>query len=181
MQQEKIMHFHTIEELQSSLANDLEDLKKESNEYSKLIGEKLRERTDDNSADLAELKEKLEGPTDPKKKKSTKPTKKKDQKTNWHDFNTISIYDGIGVKGELELYFKASEALKSRIDKVQKAKEAIDGLVSRGLKKDLGCVALMNNDLLFEMAFVKTGVPKAMFSFKAIFQVPTEQVNEIEI
>jgi ElaB/YqjD/DUF883 family membrane-anchored ribosome-binding protein len=181
MQQEKIMHFHTIEELQSFLSNDLEDLKKESDEYSKLIGEKLRERTDDNSADLAELKEKLEGPTDPKKKKTTKPAKKKDQKTNWHNFDTISIYDGIGVKGELELYFKASEALKLRIDKVQKAKEAIDGLVSRGLKKDLGCVALVNKDLLFEMAFVKTGVPKAMFSFKAIFNVPIEQVNQIEI
>jgi hypothetical protein len=39
----------------------------------------------------------------------------------------------------------------------------------------------MNNDLLFEMAFVKTGVPKAMFSFKAIFNVPTEALNEIQI
>lgn len=178
MQQEKITQFHTIEELQSFLANDLEDLKKDSNEYSKLIGEKLRERTDDNSADLAELKEKLEGPADPKKKK---PVKKKDQKANWHNLDAVSIYDGIGVKGELELYFKASEALKLRIDKVQKVKEAIDGLVSRGLKKDLGCVALMNKDLIFEMAFVKTGNPKARFSFKAIFNVPMEQVNEIKI
>ncbi|MBI1829167.1 MAG: hypothetical protein HY222_07405 [Thaumarchaeota archaeon] len=178
MQQEKIMHFYTINELQSFLTNDLEDLKKKSNEYSKLIGEKLRVRTDDNSTDLAELKEKLEGPTDPKKKK---PVKKKDQKTNWHNLDTISIYDGIGVKGELELYFKALDALKLRIDKVQKAKETIDGLVSRGLKKDLGCVVLMNKDLLFEMVFVKTGEPKAKFSFKAIFNVPTEQLNKIEI
>ncbi len=181
MQEEKVMHFHTIEGLQSFLANDLEDLKKKSDEYSKLIGEKLREATDNNSADLAELKEKLEGPTDPKKNKSTKPTKKKDQKTNWHNLGTISIYDGIGVKGELELYFKALDAMKLRIEKVQKVKEALDGLVSRGLKKDLGCVALMNNDLSFEMAFIKTGEPKAKFSFKAIFNVATEQLNEIKI
>lgn len=178
MQQEKIMHFYTIEELQSFLANDLEELKKESDGYSKIIGEKLRERTDDNATDLAELKEKLEGPADPKKKK---PVKKKDQKANWHNLDAVSIYDGIGVKGELELYFKASEELKLRIDKLQKVKESVDGLVSRGLKKDLGCVALLNKDLLFEMAFVKSDKPKTKFSFKAIFNVPTEQINEIKI
>ena len=181
MQQEKIMHFHTIEELQSFLASDLEELKKESDEYSKTIGEKLRERTDDNSADLAELKEKLEGPVDPKTKKPTKHVKKKDQKANWHSLDTISIYNGIGVKGELELYFKSLDAVKLRIEKMQKAKEAIDGLVLRGLKKELGCVALMNNDLLFEIAFVKTGETKAKFSFKAIFNVPIERLNEIQI
>jgi hypothetical protein len=181
MQQEKIMHFHTIEELQSFLSNDLEDLKKESDEYSKAIGEKLRERIDDNSADLAELKEKLEGSVDPKTKKPTNHVKKKDQKANWHNLDTVLIYDGIGVKGELELYFKALDIVKLRIEKMKKAKEAIDGLISRGLKKDLGCVALMNKDLLFEMAFIKTSEPKAKFSFKAIFNVPMEGLNAIQI
>ena len=177
MEQEKIMRFHTIEALQSFLSSDLEDLKKKSDEYSKSIGEKLRENPNDNSADLAELKEKIEGPTDPKKKKATKPVKRKDQKANWHNMGAISIFDGIGVKGELELYFKALDSVKLQIEKVQKAKETIDDLISKGLKKDLGCVVIMNNDLSIEMTFIKLAEPKAKFSFKAIFNVPIEQVH----
>jgi len=172
------MHFHTVEEMQSFLTEDLAELKKISDEYSQLIGEKLREKTTDNAAELTELKEKLEGPADPKKKK---PMKKKDQKANWHNLDAILVYNGIGVKGELELYFKASEALKLKIDKVQKAKETIDTLLARGLKKDLGCVVLMNNDLVIEMTFIKTAEPKAKFSFKSIFNVEAEQLNEIKI
>jgi len=42
--------------------------------------------------------------TDFKKKK---PIKK--QKNTLHKFGNISVFDGIRVKGELELYFKAME------------------------------------------------------------------------
>ncbi len=172
------MHFHTIEEMHSFFIDDLAELKKKSDEYSQSIGEKLREKTTENTAELAELKEKLEGPADPKKKK---PVKKKDQKAHWHNLDAILVYDGIGVKGELEIYFKALEALKLKIDKVQKAKDTIDTLLARGLKKDLGCVVLMNNDLIVDMAFIKTLEPKAKFSFKSIFNVEAEQLNEIKI
>jgi hypothetical protein len=178
MQEGKIMHFHTMEEAQLFLTSSLEELKKKSDEYSQLIGEKLRENTSDNPAELAELKEKLEGPADPKKKKTVK---KKDQKANWHSFGTILVYDGMGVKGELELYFKALEATKLKIDKVQKAKEAMDDLLSKGLKKDLGCALLLNNDLTIEMVFRKTAEPKAKFSFKSIFNVEAEHIHEIKI
>ena len=74
MQREKIMTFHTINDFQLSLEKSLDDLKKRSEEYSKLIGEKLRDPQTDNSKELEELKEKLEGPTDPKKKKTVKLT-----------------------------------------------------------------------------------------------------------
>ncbi len=178
MQEEKIMHFHTIEELQSSIGEELEDLKKKSEKYSKLIGEKLRAEETNNSAELTELREKLEGPVDPKKKQAVK---KKDKKTNWNNLGAISVYDGIGLKGELELYFKALEETKLDMDKVQKVKESIDSLLSKGLKKDLGCVMLRGRDLPLEMAFIKSAEPKAKFSYKAIFNVDTEQLNEITI
>jgi hypothetical protein len=178
MQEGKITHFRTIEDLQSSLGKELDDLKKKSDEYSKLVGEKLREDTVNNSADLAELREKLEGPIDPKKKKVVK---KRDQKTSWHNMGEILVYDGVGLKGELELYFKALETIKLKIEKVQKAKESVDSLVSKGLKKDLGCVILIGSDLSFEMALIKTAEPKAKFSFSAIFNVNVEQLNEIKI
>src|SRR5438552_3395894 len=148
MQTGQIMRFRNIEELQSSLQQYLEELKKKTDEYSKLIGEKIRGEQSSNPEDLADLKTKLEGPADPKKKK---PVKKKTDKANWLDFGSISVYDGLGVKGELELYFKAVEELKSEIDKVQKAKESVDILVTKGLKKEIGCVAHMNHELPFEI------------------------------
>jgi len=177
MQKEKIMTFHTINDFQLSLEKGLEDLKKRSEQYSTLIGEKLRDPQTDSSKELTELKEKLEGPTDPKKKKTVK---KKGQKANWLNFDAISIYDGIGLKGELELYFKALEDTKLMIEKFQKVKESVDSLVSKGLKMDLGCMIYMENDLPFEMTFVKSLVPKAKFSYKAIFSVETEKPIEIK-
>ena len=168
------MHFRTIEELQLSIDQRLDDLKKKADEYSKIIGEKIRTAEGNQNEDLAELKEKLEGPTDPKKKQ---PPKKKDQKKHWLDVGPISVYDGIGVKGELELYFQALDAIKSNIENLQKTKEAISGLVSRGLRKDLGYAALMRHNMPFEVTFVKSQEARNKFSYKSIFSVETEPIN----
>jgi len=173
------MQFHSMEELQSHLGNQLKILKKKSEEYSEAIGEKIRfENTTNDSAEIAELKEKLEGSTDPKKKKIVK---KKDQGANWHDLGPISFYDGIGTKGELEIYFKALEKAKSNIEKIEKIKESIDNLISKGVKRELGCIALLNHDMSLQVCFVKTGKPKTKFSYKSIFTIPSEIIHEIKI
>ena len=177
MQEGKIIHFRTIGEFQLSLEKELDDLKKKTEEYSRIIGEKLRAVETSNPTDVAELKEKLEGPADPKKK----PVKKKDKNTNWHNFGEILVYDGMGLKGELDLYFKALEAMKSKMEKIQKAKNSVDELISKGLKKDLGCVILMSSNLTFEMVFIKTAEAKTKFSYKSIFDVGVEQIHEIKI
>ena len=119
--------------------------------------------------------------TDGSARQIEKPVKKKNSKANWLDFGAISVYDGLGLKGELELYFKAVEELKTEIEKVQKAKESVDSLVTKGLKKEIGCVALMNHELPFEINFINLGQPRAKFSYKAIFHLMSEEVNEIKI
>lgn len=173
------MQFHAIEELQSHLANQLKILKKKSEEYSEVIGEKIRfENTVNDSTEIAELKEKLEGSTDPKKKKTIK---KKDQDSNWHNLGPILFYDGMGIKGELEIYFKALEKTKTKIEKIEKIKESIDNLISKGVKRELGCIALLNHDLTLQVCFVKTGQPKTKFSYKSIFTIPSEIIHEIKI
>lgn len=179
MKEDDVMYFHTISELQSSVENDLNTLKKKSGEYSEAIGEKLRSgNTASDSTEMAELKEKLEGPVDPKKKK---PIKKKDQKANWYDLGHISVYDGIGPKGELEIYFKALEELKSKIERLEKIKAAIDDLIAKGVKRELGCMALLNHDLTLQISFISARQPKAKFSYKSIFNVPGELIHEIKI
>jgi len=167
----KIVRVRTINELQTLLDNYLADLKKEADDYSSLIGIKMRSSEINETAELAELKEQLEGPSDPKKKKTVK---KKDKKTNWLEMDSVSVYDGVGLKGELELYFKALKELKSLIEKTQKVKETIDGLVSKGLKRDLGCVTLLGYELPFEIAFLKSNQTRPIFSYKSILSTGVE-------
>ena len=179
MKEDDVMYFRTISELQSSVENDLQVLKKKSVEYSESIGEKLRStNTANDPTEMADLKEKLEGPIDPKKKK---PVKKKDQKTNWYDLGHISVYDGIGIKGELEIYFKALEELKSKIERLEKIKQAIDDMISRGVKRELGCMALLNHDLTLQISFIAAKESKVKFSYKSIFNLPVEVIHEIKI
>ena len=179
MKEDDVMYFHTISELQSSVENDLQTLRKKSTEYSEAIGDKLRSgATASDSAEMAELKEKLEGPADPKKKK---PIKKKDQKANWYDLGHVAVYDGIGPKGELEIYFKALEELKSKIERLEKIKTSIEDMISKGVKRELGCMALLNHDLTLQISFISARPPKAKFSYKSIFNVPGELTHEINV
>jgi len=173
-----VMSFRNILAFKSSLEKDLEDLKKRSEEYSSIIGEKLRGNVASNESDLADLREKISEPIDPKKKK---PVKKKDQKGTWHDLGGVFIYDGIGLRGDLEIYFKALEEVKSRIEKLQKIKESTDSLVSRGVKKDLACATFLSRDLVLDMVFIKSAVPLTKFTYKSIFNVETERLNEIKV
>jgi len=146
---------------------------------SKLVGEKMRANDSTNEVELQEIRQKIEGSTtDPKKKKSTS---KKDKKTNWYNFDSISIYYGMGTKGEMELYFKALEMTKSELDKVAKVKQAVDDLVNKGLKKDMGCVMVLNGELPAEIAFTPSATTKKKYGFKAIFDVPIEKHYEIKI
>lgn len=160
----------------SSLDKDLEELKRRSEQYSGIIGEKLRANDTSSESDLADLREKISGPVDPKKKKSIK---KKDQKGNWHELDGVSIYDGIGLRGELEIYFKALEDVKSRIEKLQKTRESIEGLVSRGVKKDLACTVFFDRELSLDLAFTKASTVPTKFAYRSNFKVDAEKIEEI--
>lgn len=176
---EKIKNFRTIDELQKYLINLIDELKRRSEEFSKTVGDKMRSNDSSNTAELQELRQKIEGTTtDPKKKKSTK---KKDSKTNWYNFDSLSIYDGIGIKGELELYFKALERIKSELEMVTKVKQTVDNLVSKDLKRDMGCILVLNHELPAEIAFTSATVSHKRYSFKAIFNVPLDEPYAIKI
>lgn len=178
MEEGKLMSFHNIAAFKSSLEKDLEELKQRSEEYSKTIGEKLRINDPSNEPDLSDLREKIAEPADHKKKKQVK---KKEQKDSWHDMGGVFIYDGIGLRGELEICFKALEDAKSRMEKLGKIKESVDGLVSRGVKKDLGCTAFLGRDLLLDMAFTKPSSPHTKFAYRSVFKIGIEHPSEIQI
>ena len=174
-----IMKFHSLEEMQKMIEYQLADLQKTTEEYSKIIGEKLRVKETNDDATLAELKEKLNNTVDLKKKKPVK----KDKMMHWHEFGNISVFDGIGAKGELELYFKALEGMKSGAENLQKIKESVDTLISKSIKSDLGCIAFLPSyQSPLDVVFVQHDAQEnAKFSFKSIFNVDMESEKLIEI
>jgi len=176
---DNIHNFKTVAELQRSLDERITAFKQKSEELSSHIGEKMRTNDSTNATELQELRQKIEGSTtDPKKKKSTK---RKDQKSNWYNFESISIYDGVGIKGELELYFKALEKIKTELERVTKIKQTVDELVNKGLKREMGCVLYLNGEVPAEIAFTTSIVSRKKFSFRAIFNVQRENTYEIKI
>ena len=175
----EVKSLKSVTELQKLLESKINTLKQSSEVLSKLVGEKLRNTETTDAAELQDLREKIEGTNnDPKKKKVVK---KKDQKSNWRTLDTIAVYDGIGLKGELELYFNALEATKSELDQVTKVKQAVDDLVNRGLKRDLGCVFSLNHELPARLAFTNTIKLRTKFTYNAIFDVPEDRFDQIQI
>jgi len=169
---EKIRVFRTIPELQQFLELRIVSLKTQADDLSKVIGEKLRRSDPASDGELLDLKSKLEGgAVDPKKKKNPA---KKDQKTKWYSLEAVSIYDEIGLKGDLDLHFKALEETKSDLERVTKVKQTVDDLMGKGIKKELGCVFVMNHILPAEIAFVKSADERKRFNYRAVFNVPVE-------
>ena len=169
MQERTITKFRSITELQSEIKKELVELQKKIEEYSKHCGEKLRSTETEDPKEMEEFRTMLDN-KDPKKKAA----KKKDSK-QWMEFQEISIYDGIGFKGELEVYFKTLEELKTKLEKFKKIEGSIEALISQGFRKDLGALVVIGGDLSFRMVALKNTVRKAKFSYKTIFDVEAEK------
>ena len=124
-----IRRYNTVSSLKSSLEKEIEETEQSINEYSNVLGEKIRinEELSKDDPEFLELKSKLENnPIDKKKidakvddSKNTKKNtdKKNSEKKNiekpkklskkgsehWYNLDQIMVYNGIGLKGELEL------------------------------------------------------------------------------
>ena len=150
----------------------------EINEYSKEIGERLREdkELENDDPNVQQIKEAMEGPKDEKdprnKKRKKKAPKRKDSK--WFDINGIYIYNGSSSTGELEVYFKALETLKKEHENLIMTKKSLDSLVEKGLKEHLGCVVLQNNGSPPEIVLRQTKKISKKFEFESILTIPCE-------
>ena len=165
--------------MSDSLSAQIEDLQKKIEEYSKLIGDKIRsnQASDDNDPELLQLKEKLEEPTQDDKKKKKKKTSKRRKNDHWFEFNNVQIYNGMGVKGELELYFNATQILKSKLEELKKTKENVDSIIEKGLKSDLACIALQVDGMPYQISFQKSVIKRKNFSFKSTFSAKPEVIE----
>jgi hypothetical protein len=182
---QKISRFESILELQKSLDIRIKDLNDKIDLQSKLIGDKIREGEKNNAEELTDLKEKL-NPANAKDAKSIdkksknkksadkKKKSKKGQSENWIDYEGLHLYNGVGTRGELELYFKSLEEMKLESEKLTKTRDSLEQLMKSGIKKELAGVGYEQDDGPYELAFIKTDSKREKLSFKSILTVGCE-------
>lgn len=181
---QKIIHFTSLTELQDSIDHQIKEINFKIEFNSKLIGDKIREGEQNNSEELSDLKSKLnpeknkEKKSDDKKGKQKKSVSKKKQKKgtseNWISFENLNLYNGVGTRGELELYFKSLEEMKEELDQLKKTKASLEKLLNSGIKKELAGIGISQPDGIFELAFIKSELKREKFSFKSILTVGCE-------
>ncbi len=173
-----IKEYNTTSELQDDIDAKIKDVEQRITEYSKKIGEKLRQdkELENDDPNVQQIKEAMEGPKDPKDPKNNKRKKKakKRKDSKWYDINGIYIYNGVSSTGELEVYFKALETLKQEHENLIIIKKSLDSLVEKGLKEHLGCVVLHNNGSPPEIVLRQTKKVAKKFQYDSILCVNCE-------
>lgn len=186
----KISRFESITELQGLVDKKIMELNKRIEIQSKLIGDKIREGEKNNVEELSDLKEKLnpdkakDKKIDEKSSKSKKGKKttnsnskkksKKGQSQDWIDYEHLHLYNGIGTRGELELYFKSLEEMKEESERLTNTKTSLENLIKSGIKKELSGIGFEQQNGPFELAFIKTGGKREKFAFKSMLTVGCE-------
>ncbi len=201
-----IERFNSIKSLKVNLENEITDTELIIKEYSNLLGEKIRanEESSADDPDFLALKEKLQGNSsdDKSKDKKSKDKKSKDKKEEikkspdkkkkskkglsdkWFNLNEILVYNGMGVKGELELYFKAIDQLKSKLENLQRTLSTLNNVIEKGLKEDMACVTFRGTEGILEVAFLKSTGTREIFSLKSIYSgaaIPVENMIKIGV
>jgi len=198
-----IRRYNTISSLKSSLNKEIEDTEQSINEYSNVLGEKIRinEEFSKDDPEFLELKSKLENNVDrnktntkiddtkinskrnTEKKNGEKPKKssKKDSES-WYNLDQVMVYNGIGLKGEIELNFKAIDELKTKLETLQRTLSVLNNIIEKGLKEDMACIAFQGSNGPLQLSFLKTSDIRKNFSFKSIYAcIAISQENIIKI
>ena len=199
-----IRRYNTVSSLKSNLEKEIEETKQSITEYSDVLGEKIRinDEFSKDDPEFLELKLKIENNfTDEKKtdakiddtknnnkkdveKKNIEKPKKSSKKDNesWYNLDQIMVYNGIGLKGELELYFKAIDELKTKLETLQRTLSALNNIIEKGLKDDQACIAFQGSNGPLQISFLKTSDVRKNFSFKSIYAcMAISQENIIKI
>jgi len=201
-----IERFNSVNSLKISLEQEIEDTELIIQEYSNLLGDKIRTNEESSSDDpeFLALKAKLDGgsPDDKSKDKKSKDKKSKDKKPEikkssdkkkkskkgvsdkWYNLNEILVYNGIGLKGELELYFKAIDESKAKLETIRRTLASLNNVIEKGLKGDMGCIAFRGTEGILEIAFLKSTGVRENFSLKSIYTgtaIPVENMIKIGV
>jgi len=136
-------------------------------------------KSDDKKSDDKKSDDKKSDTNKAKAKQDKKKKGKKGASDKWYNLNEILVYNGIGLKGELELYFKAVDELKSKLENLQRTLATLANVMEKGLKEDMGCVAFRGDEGILEISFLKSSGMRENYSLKSIYSgkaIPVENL-----
>ena len=167
------------EKLESSSFDDKSKDDKSKDDKSKDDKSRDDKSKDDKSKDDKSKDKKQKTKSHDKKKKT-----KKGLSDKWFDLNEILIYNGMGLKGELELYFKAIDVLKLKLENLQRILSTLNNVIEKGLKEEMGCIVFRGTEGILEIAFIKSTKNREVFSFKSIYTgaaIPIDNIIKIGV
>ena len=163
----EIRTFYSLKEIRETIEADINQHKVLLEDYSQWLGSLLRNpepsKNQERVKKAAELQKVLRAGT---RKASKKEDRKIGTSTEWVQFKNVML--SADDLGEAEMLFEASEELKDKIDKLEKAKVSIVDLERYGLGKEL-----------LYVVYVHDGVPERMV-FKPKKDVATAEKFEFE-
>lgn len=163
----EIRTFYSLKEIRESVEVELDQYKLLLEDYSQWLGSLLRNpesaKDPEWSKKTAELQKVLKSGGRKKEDKGAATV------TEWVQFKDLLL--SADVLGEAEILFEAVEELKSKIDKLERAKNSIADLERYGLGKDLLYVAYIHDGVPERVFFKPKKSEMAKFEFARDFSV----------
>jgi hypothetical protein len=174
----EIRTFHSLKEIREGIEAEMSQYKTLYEDYSQWLGSLLRNPESAKNQEWAKKTAELQRILKTGGRKGAKKEEKKSGiSTEWVQFKDIMLC--AEDLGEAEILFEAAEELRSKIDKLEKAKNSIIDLERYGLGKELLFVTYIRDGIPERIVFkTRKDVGSAeKFEFTADFSIAREESN----
>jgi len=163
----EIRTFYSLREIRESISAEIDQYKSLLDDYSQWLGTLLRKpesgKNPEQAKKTSELQKIMKSGT---RKNGRKEENLKTISTEWVQFKDMMLASD--DFGEAEILFEAIEELKSKIDKLEKAKNSIADLERYGLGKEILYVTYLHDGVPEKIFFkMKRGTIPEKFQFTA--------------
>jgi hypothetical protein len=172
----EIRTFYSLKEIREGIEEEISQYKLLFEDYSQWLGSLLRNPESLNNQELVKKASELQKVLKTGgRSKGKKEEKKAGLSTEWVQFKDVMLCSD--EVGEVELIFEAIEELKSKIDRLEKAKNSIADLERYGLGKEILYVTYIRDGVPEKIVFKqkKTAGAAQKFEFAADFSVLTQK------
>jgi hypothetical protein len=172
----EIRTFYSLKEIYTNIEAEMEQCKFLLEDYTQWLGTLLRSSESSKNPEWAKKTAELQKVLKTGKKVGKKEEKNTTTTTEWVQFKDIMLCaDDIG---EAEILFEVIEELKTKIDKLEKAKNSIADLERYGLGKELLYVTYICEGVPEKIVFKPKKGTGAIEKFEYIAEFPTTKQQE---
>lgn len=169
----EIRTFYSLKEIQDCIDAEISQHKMLLEDYSQWLGTLLRNPESSKDPDWAKKTAELQKVLKTGNRKGGKKEEKgSSPSTEWAEFKDILL--SADALGEAEILFEAIEELKTKIGKLEKARNSIVDLERYGLGKDLLYVTYVHDGVPERIVFKAKKGKAARFEFIADFSVASQ-------